>query len=68
VVRLAAATFLGRRRRCHDRRLLALWAIVAFLAVVSVFVDLRYLALSLGLGGLTLGLIAVRVEADEPDR
>ena len=68
VVRLATATFLGRRARRRDRRLVGLWAIVAFLAVVSVFVDLRYVALSLGLGGLTLGLIAVRVEADEPDR
>lgn len=65
VVWLAAATFSGQRRLRQDPRLVGLWAIVAFLAVVSLLVDLRYVAPSLGLAWLVLGLIGVRLEADE---
>ena len=67
VARLAATTFFGRRRLRRDRRLVGLWAIVAFLAVVSLLVDLRYVGPSLGLAWLVLGLIGVRLEADELD-
>lgn len=61
---LATATV---RRRLRDPALTRLWAVAAFLAVVSVLVDLRYVTTALGVAGLVLGLIAVRVEDDRPD-
>lgn len=66
VVRLVVAMIRRRNAFERDRPLVGLWAIVVFLGVVSLLVDLRYVALSLGLGGLVLGLISVRVEADGP--
>ncbi|MFI5166982.1 MAG: O-antigen ligase family protein [Thermoanaerobaculales bacterium] len=66
--RLVGAMVHRRKTLWRDRPLVGLWAIAIFLAVVSLLVDLRYVALSLGLGGLVLGLIAVRVDADEPER
>ena len=63
------ATTMCRRRKTlsHDRVLVGLWAMMAFLGVVGLLIDLRYVPLSLTLGGIVLGLIAVRLEADEPD-
>lgn len=65
---LATAMVRCRKELWRDRFLVGLWAMVAFLAVVGLLIDLRYVPLSLTLGGVVLGLIAVRVEADEPQR
>ncbi len=48
-----------------DRLLITLWANMAFLVVISMSIDLRFLACTSGLAWLILGLVAVRVERHE---
>jgi O-antigen ligase len=53
------------RRFTVDGLLVTLWANLAFLALVSILIDLRFLYCISGLAGLVLGLIAVRLEHHE---
>jgi O-antigen ligase len=56
------------RHRNMDGFLVVLWANLLFLALVSVLIDMRFLAGISGLAGLVLGLTAVRLERNESPR
>ena len=63
-VQLVVAAARRRQGLRRDRYFLGLCATAAFLAVVSALIDLRYVAYSLDLAAVVVGLIAVRMEAD----